>query len=297
MKKRLLSVILVFSIVFCFSIPSFASSPSIVSDYATLNQLSEIYQIPLDVLRTLSPEQLKNMEVSSGQKYYTHEEYIKFIENKDGNVIAVPGTFQQFKAEQNMTSPYASGGATDESSGWMKVYVVIIDDPGRTARISGTFTWLDGGTRYRMTDVIGIAFQNGTYVTGSANGFYSYKPEGVSSESITLNNFATESSNFRIVKSEVPMRTDVNRSDEVIYMGIEIYKNVGAQAEIARAIYGHQIMKLDLASLINAGLDLLSAITFNGDDFDFLPKAENIVGSFSRYYESASSEVSVPFSD
>ena len=261
-----------------------------------LKRLSEIYQIPVKVLNTLTPEELEEMAVAPGVSYSGHTEYVKFIENTDGEVIAVPGTFEEYQAEQASLSPM-DAGHTNTESGWMQVYIVIIDDPGKIARISATFTWLSEKSRFRMTDVIGISFQNGTYVTGSATGYYTYNPEGGNNKRITLSGFERDDNDFRFIKTSVNTRTDVNCSDELMFMRIKIYKDTGTKAEAARATYAYQKINIDLSVLASVGVSVVGAITTKGSGIAFLPAVEKAVGVLGKYYDVAKSDVSTSLSN
>ena len=184
MKKKILAIIL--SMAMVISIAPVSALATDVESYESIKQrVSSVYGIPLEIVDTLSEEKVRGMDVDESQVISAQEPYIHYVVDDEGNSTAIPSTEEEYL--EYATLPVTRSNPKTEDNGWMKIYLIIINN-GATLDISSTYTWLiQPRVTYGQHDMLTIAWENGSYVRGSAEGFYSYQTDFAGNHSEDLN--------------------------------------------------------------------------------------------------------------
>ena len=152
-----------FCLLACLPLSAFADDFTV----DVLNNISEIYGIPVSILETLDQEYVEdliyNIENNEGVKY--KDIYVKITSSEDGEPVSTESTYQEYLDSMQSKAP--------KSDEWMKVHITIIEKDADCAQISAAFTWLTRPS-FRMRDVMGLSIIHGTIVNGTAKGFYRY---------------------------------------------------------------------------------------------------------------------------
>ena len=187
MKKKILAIIL--SMAMVISIAPVSALATDVESYESIKQrVSSVYGIPLEIVDTLSEEKVRGMDVDESQVISAQEQYIHYVVDDEGNSTVIPSTEEEYL--EYAALPVTCSNPKTEDNGWMKIYLIIINN-GATLDISSTYTWLiQPRVTYGQHDMLTIAWENGSYVRGSAEGFYSYQTDFAGNHSEDLNCFS-----------------------------------------------------------------------------------------------------------
>gem|GEM_PF-6187845 len=139
-------------------------------------KISFLYNIPIEFLYEMTEEQLAPYLIGLDQRELVASNIVvyKITENYDGTFTQIESTYEAFLQEQAMLKNMPGFEAMNtvvHNRGWIEITSSIILINATRAEASGAFRWLQRTTA-RMTDVVGISLQNGTFITNSANGFH-----------------------------------------------------------------------------------------------------------------------------
>lgn len=276
-------------------LPTYAVNVNDIEPIESIKQrVSSIYQIPMDVLDTLDESYIRDLDVDYSQVLSTQEQYVKFSVDKVGKVIATPASKTECLNDINKPSTY--GLISDEAeNAWIRIYVVMIDQ-GNFIDISSTYDWITTPqVRAGAYDLLSIRFENGTYVPNSASGFYSYNYNGTTKRS-NLTGFEPASNSWKQMNCAFKLNDGVLAKEHFAQMKVTIIKNVGAKAERAMSIYGHQEKNIDWTSVLGGAATIgdvaasFTEVTTSGALL-FVSGVASILGSASNYYNSFKLEI------
>lgn len=236
MLKRIMSIVLTLVMVLGMSISALASN-EITIDSKKLQKISDLYQIPMSILESLNKDSINQLskDIDTKKLISVSDKYIKFVEQDDGNVVAVEGSLFEYLNEQSMPTIMVS--ADDSSSGWMKVRSTINVIDSTYAEVAGAFTWLTRPS-LRLKDVVGLALAQGTIVGGTGYGFYNYSTAlGSTNTYYSASSFAYEGHGLTRTQILAKPNSYPVLSD-YIFIRANIYKE--GSSEGLNASYGHQ---------------------------------------------------------
>lgn len=106
-----------------------------------------------------------------------------------------------------------------------------------------------------------IAWENGSYVRGSAEGFYSYQTDfaGNHSEDLNSSYFKQPTDNPKSINYAHPMNDSGARKNEFFHMMVTIEKNTGLSREYASSSYSQQYKSFNLAGLLGGASGIVGA--------------------------------------
>lgn len=258
MKKKILAIIL--SMAMVISIAPVSALATDVESYESIKQrVSSVYGIPLEIVDTLSEEKVRGMDVDENQVISAQEQYIHYVVDDEGNSTAIPSTEEEYL--EYAALPVTCSNPKTEDNGWMKIYLIIINN-GATLDISSTYTWLiQPRVTYGQHDMLTIAWENGSYVRGSAEGFYSYQTDfaGNHSEDLNSSYFKQPTDNPKSINYAHPMNDSGARKNEFFHMMVTIEKNTGLSREYASSSYSQQYKSFNLAGLLGGASGIVGA--------------------------------------
>lgn len=260
--KKFLSAFL--ALILAFSLP--ISVLAVESDsYSDIKEhVSTLYGIPMDIMDTLSEEKVRSMDINDSQVVSTQESYVNFITDEFGETTAIPSTEEDYL--NYLSSPAANSeieNPATNSNSWMKIYLIIIDNGDNTLNISSTYTWLiQPRVVFNQYDMLSLCWENGSYIPGTAEGFYSYNTvsSGHFSEDLPASDFEQPSDNPKSINYFHPMNDSGVRRNEFFHMMVTIRKNTGAGLEHAWSFYGHQEKTIDWNNFLNGIAGIAGAI-------------------------------------
>lgn len=283
MKKLTAIILSLCMVVTIFPTSAFASENE---PYENIKQrVSSVYGIPQEIVDTLSEEKVRAMDVDEEQVVSVQEEYVNFITYEDGETVAIPSSENEY--QNYISSPAMIANPNTLSNSWMRIYIIIIDY-GSTMNISSTYTWLiPPRVIFNEYDLLKIYWENGTYIPGSAEGFYSYSTafSGPTSEDIT--DFTQNPDNPKEITHAHPMNDSGARQNEFFHMMVSIYKDYGAGAEHAWSMYCHQQRSINWINFLGGTALIGSAFTvsFPLNVLNFGAGVAALSGSAEDYYE------------
>lgn len=293
MKNRIISVLL--SIAMLIAVCPVSAFASDAESLESIKQrVSSIYGIPMNIVETLSEEKIREMDVSPEQVVSTEESYVQYVFDADGNSMAILSSEKEYL--DFVSSPSTQANPETDSNGWMKIYLIIVDN-GDTLDISSTYTWLiQPRVTYGQHDILTIAWENGSYIRGSAEGFYSYNTDfvGSHSEDLDPNGFVQPEDNRHSINYAHPMNDSGARKNEFFHMMVTIEKNTGLSMEYASSSYSQQFKTFNLAGLLGGAAGVAGALFIpevGGKILSASLAASSIIASIEDSYETFTVEV------
>lgn len=283
--KKFLSIVLSLSmIVGLFPTIALAAESD---DYESIKEhVSQVYGIPMGIVDTLNEEKVRSMDIDDNQVVSVNEEYVNFVTDENGETTVIPSTEEDYLAYA--ASPAPQDNPFSDDNGWMKIYLIIIDN-GSTLDISSTYTWLiQPRVTYGQHDMLTIAWENGSYVRGSAEGFYSYNVNGISYHTEDLSGFTQPDDNRRSINHAHPMNDSGARRNEFFHMMVTIEKNTGLSKEYASSSYSQQYKGIDLGALLGGAGSIAGAFFIpevGGKALCIAFAASSILASTEIYYD------------
>lgn len=252
--KKLLSVILCLTMMFSLSATGFAASAT-----PNLNEVSQTYGIPVEVLETLDQPMLQSLinDMTNYDVVSSESKYIKIItNNKTETSRTIEGSYEQYISEIMSPIPFISD--TDESSGWLRIHTTVIDKNNTTGQASCAFTWLTPPSP-RQTDVMGLALTQGTFVHNSANGFYTHtSPNKDRTINYSSRSFDQEGHSINC-KVKLELSDYLSEANDFMFLRSDFYKE--GNSEGVNGVYGHKKWGLSINpsfSLSRAGVFSIS---------------------------------------
>ena len=231
--KKLLSTLLSIVLILAMCNTAFAATPqsSTTEVQASREYLAELYDIPTDVVNTLSPTIISRLsqKANGAQSISSNDTYIKVTYNKDGSSTSRIATYQEYLSESSLRD-------TDENS-WMRIHTTIVDK-GSHATVSAAYTWLTRPA-FRMRDVIGLSLTQGTFMDNTADGFYTY----TTSQGSFTTDFSDTPGEFSyqghgIVRNVTLSKPNNPVATDYLFLSADIHKE--ANSEGLNGTYGHQ---------------------------------------------------------
>lgn len=288
--KNNLSVFL--SLAMILSIVPMTALAAEIDSYNGIKQhVSDVYGIPLDIVNTLDEAKVRRMDVDDSQVVSAKEEYANFVTDENGDTTVIPSTEEDYLDYIN--KPATRSNPTTDDNGWMKIYLIIIDN-GSTLNISSTYTWLiQPRVTYGQHDLLNITWENGSYIRGSAKGFYSYNVNGITYHSEDLSGFTQSSDNPRSITHAHPMNGSGARRNEFFHMMVTVEKNTGLSREYASSTYGQQYkaLNLNLSSLLGGASGIAGAFYISNPyakAFAVAAAVGSILSNLKTYYDTFS---------
>ena len=255
--KRVLAGFLAASIAIAL-LPLFASAAVDDSYESIKTRVSEIYQIPMEIVDTLDEERVRSMDVDYSQVVSANEVYVNFVTDENGESTTYYKTEEDYL--EYISTPVTMSNSSTVTNSWMRVYIIIIDDGGTTLDISSTYTWLiQPNVLYNQYDMLTISWENGVYIPGSATGFYSYKALGTT-HSVNLSGFVNPADSPKSVNYTFLVNDSGARTNEFYHMMVTVQKDYGVNSEHAWAQYSRQIRTVAWSGAIGAGISLAYAL-------------------------------------
>ena len=299
MKKKLVSGVLVLSLLLGLSVPITASTSSEDLDPldTVIERVSALYQIPVEDVRLMDEADIRNIDVPTPQAVNQSEEYIKFTTDKEGVTTSEVSSEREYQLFQ--INPIDESNS--ETTSWMKITATIVDD-GDTLSLSARYVWLTQPyVVYRTYDQMSINYENGT--DGNYTyGYHWYTLNGKrDSEKMTDYD---DSGKFVLYTQR--MNDSGMYKDEYFSVFVRINKDYGAGMERVHAIYAHQYAQIDWSDVLTeVGFSLVSSL-FDIDDGSksrasytpyiiFTDTLAAILGNVDRYYEQFAAEVEIEY--
>lgn len=290
--KKFLSALLAIVLALSFPITTLAVEDN---NYNSIKEhVSTIYGIPMNIMDTLSEEKVRNLDVADEQVVSSQEVYVNFVTDGSGETTAIPSTEEDYL--NYISSPAAIDNPSTQSNSWMKIYLIIIDNRDNTLNISSTYTWLiQPRVVYNQYDMLNLCWENGSYISGTAQGFYSYNTTfmGHVSEDFTSSDFEQPSENPKSINHFHPMNDSGARENEFFHMMVTLRKNTGAGMEHAWSYYGHQEKSINWTGLLGGAASIGGAIYIPNPYVKALSLAAGIAalsGGINTYYDLFNSE-------
>lgn len=293
MKKLLSSILSITMIIVTLSASATASSIENARnvenlDYQTIKlRVSNIYGIPLDIVEHLDEARVRklNADVAPDATIFSSESYVRFEANDQGESKAIPCTEQQYLEYLSTPVLHANPGTVDV--GWMKVYLIIIDDKSGNIDISSTYTWLQQPRVIAdQYDVITMWWENGSYLEGE--GFYSYQLNGkYIDEDILDSDLVLDYKTFKSINYAHKMNDSGARKNEFFHIKITLDKNTGLGIERASTIYAHQEAKVNWKQALGDNLTaqtIAASFCLEGTAISFITALYAVFGNIERYY-------------
>lgn len=294
MKKFLSSFL---ALILALSLPISALAVENDSYNSIKEHVSSLYGIPMDIMDTLSEEKVRSMDISDDQVVSSQETYVNFITDESGETIAIPSTEEDYL--NDILSPVPNeeiGNPETESNSWMKIYLIIIDNGNNTLNISSTYTWLtQPRVVFNQYDMLSLCWENGSYIPGTAEGFYSYNTVSMGhfSEDLSSSGFEQPSENPKSINYFHPMNDSGARRNEFFHMMVTLRKDTGAGLEHAWSYYGHQEKTINWGAFLGGVAGIAGAIYIPNPYVQALSLAAGIVGlsgGINSYYDLHNSE-------
>lgn len=256
--KKVLAVIL--SLSMAMGVLPLSAFAAVNESYESIKtRVSNIYQIPMEIVDTLDEERVRGMDADYSQVVSASEVYVNFVTDENGETTTYYRTEEDYL--EYISAPMPMSNSSTVTNSWMRVYIIIIDNGGNTLDISSTYTWMIQPTvLYNQYDMLTISWENGVYVPGSATGFYSYKANGLN-HSVDLTGFVNPSEAPKSVNYTFLVNDSGARTNEFYHMMVTVRKDYGVRSEHAWAQYSRQTRSISWTAAVAAGVSIASAMS------------------------------------
>lgn len=239
MYRKFSSIFLVIALLVSMVIPVAAVNAEAYST-ETKERISEVYNIPLDYVMTLSDDDLSRFaeDIDTTSVDSTQTTYWEFYEN-NGEIIANEKSEQEYLQYDAIRK--AGRASSTHSSSWMRITVNLYSVNTTKSAASATYEWLYTPS-YRLYDYVALSVQNGVMYDSSPWGYYEYSYR-INGEDVayrnTFSNIDTDTGYCSIAARQKLVMQDYPVVADTFYLYMNFTKS--SSGDTACASYAHQI--------------------------------------------------------